>query len=156
MNWWNRNKKTTLIVLGGLFILTVIAILFLMISGPIIGGRMCTLVGCIGGLEIKLIGLPNGAPYEIKVEFPSGETQSLICGTEEDQSEAFVKSCLPHGAFFSLASDVEPPKEITATVTVNGKQTSEVFRPDYIKFQPNGEDCPPVCHSATVTLKLAP
>jgi len=155
MNWWNRNKKVVLIVLGGGFALAVIALVFLMVSGPIIGDRMCTLVGCVGGLEIELIGLPEATPFEISVAFPSGETQTLACGTENDQSEAFVKSCSPKGMFLSLTPDVEPPKEITVTVTVNGKQTSEVFRPEYNKLQPNGEDCPPTCYSAKITLNIA-
>jgi hypothetical protein len=155
MSWWNRNKKGFLIVSGGLLALIVIAFAFLMISGPLVGDRMCTLVGCVGGLEIELLGLPDATPYEISIVFPSGETQTLTCGTENDQSEVFVKKCSPNGAFFSLTPDAEPPQEITVTVTIAGSQTSETFRPVYEKFQPNGENCSPTCYSATIFMNIS-
>jgi hypothetical protein len=155
MNWWSRNKKVLLIISGGLLALIAITFVFLMVSGPTIGGQMCTLVGCIGGLEIELLGLPNATPYEISIVFPFGETQTLTCGTENDQSEAFVKSCSPSGAFFSLTPDVEPPEEITVTVEANGKKVTQVFNPQYEKFQPNGVGCEPICYNATIQMNIS-
>ena len=152
MGWLIKNPMTKFYIIAGTVLFMFAVIFAVLLTGPREG---CALIGCVGGLEIELAGLPAKTPYEISIAFLSGEIQTLACGTENDQSEAFVKSCSPNGAFFSLPSDVEPPKEITVTVTVNGNQTSEVFRPDYQKLQPNGEDCPPVCYGAEILMNIS-
>jgi hypothetical protein len=155
MNWWNRNKKIVLIISGGLLALIAVVVFFLMASGPVVSDQFCTLMGCVGDLNIEIAGLTANTPFEVSVVYPSGETQTLTCGTEAEQAEPFVSSCSPTGAFFSLTPDVEPPQEITVIVTIDGKQTSEVIQPAYEKFQPNGEDCPPVCYTAKILFNLA-
>jgi hypothetical protein len=125
----------------------------MMAAGPVIG---CTLVGCVGGLDINLTGLPT-SNYQISLTFPSGETKTLNCGPNvADESVAFVKNCSPDGVFFSLDQDTVPPKEITVTVVVDGEIFSQEFFPEYAKLQPNGKNCSPTCYSATIEMKITP
>jgi len=153
MNWWN--KKYLWLVFGVLLLLAG-GIVVLMMLGPLVGGQMCTLVGCVGGLNVELAGLPAFTPYQIELAFPSGETQTVTCDPgAADESEPFVKSCSAGGAFFSLEQDVKPPQEITITVSINGDQITQVFQPKYEAFQPNGSNCPPVCYNATVELNVS-
>ena len=151
MSWWN--KKHTLIFAGiAVFVIVIVAILT--ITGPLGPTQFCTLVGCVGGLQIELEGLPSSTPFEIAITFPSGETQTLNCGGEKDESIPFEKSCSPNGAFFALPPDVKPPKEITVTVKTSAGQWARKVQPKYGKFQPNGEDCPPVCYNANISITL--
>jgi hypothetical protein len=153
MNW--SNKKVWL-VLAGIIVLVFAVILVLMVSGPFVPVQMCTLVGCIGGIDIKVIGLPESIPFEVSLKFPSGETQTVKCGGETDESIPFETSCPPDGAFFSLPPDVKPPQEITATVTTSDGQWTETVQPEYEKFQPNGDDCPPICYTADIVIWIGP
>jgi hypothetical protein len=114
------------------------------------------MMGCMGGLDITLTGSP-ASDYQIKVIYPSGETQSLTCGLgAADNPAAFETSCSPDGAFFRLDNDTIPPKSVTVTVVVNGQTFSQEFQPDYRKFQPNGRGCPPTCYSASIEMKITP
>lgn len=155
MNWWSRNKKVLLRILGGLFVLAILVVIFLMVSGPLIPANMCTLVGCIGGIEVEVVGLPESTPFEINLTLPSGETQTLKCGGEIDESIPFEKTCSSKGAFFSLPSDSEPPEVITVTVTTSAGQWTETIFPEYAEFLPNGEDCPPICYNADIIINIA-
>lgn len=153
MNWRNKNKKILVLVFAGLLLLAGVAVVAAILAGPMIG---CTMMGCIGGLDITLTGLP-ASEYQISVTSPSGETQSLTCGPGvTDESVAFEKSCSPDGAFFRLDTDTAPPKKVTVTVSVNGQTFSQEFQPDYQKFQPNGRNCLPTCYSAAIEIKITP
>jgi hypothetical protein len=152
MNWWSKKKKVLILVSIGLLLLAGVAIVVAALAGPIVG---CTLVGCVGGLDISLTGLP-AATYQIGVIFPSGKTQTLTCYPGIDNSFSLDTSCLSDGAFFSLDPDIAPPKKVTVTVVVDGKTFSQEFSPDYEKLQPNGKNCPPTCYSASIEMKIAP
>jgi hypothetical protein len=153
MNWWSRNKKILILVSIGLLLLTGVVIVVAVLAGPVIG---CTLVGCVGGLDITLTGLST-SNYQISLTFPSGETKTLNCGSNvADESVAFEKSCSSDGAFFRLDPDTAPPKKVTVTVVVDGKAFSQDFSPKYEKFQPNGKNCPPTCYNATIEMKITP
>jgi hypothetical protein len=153
MNWWNKNKKVLLLVLVGLLFLSGVVIVVATLAGPMVG---CTLMGCLGGMDITLMGLP-ASEYQISVTYPSGEIQSLTCGpSAADESMAFENSCSPNGAFFRLDNDTVPPKKVTVTVIVNGQTYSQEFQPKYQKLQPNGRNCPPTCYSASIEMKITP
>lgn len=117
---------------------------------------MCTLIGCIGGIEVEVVGLPESTPFEISLTFPSGETQTLKCGGEIDESIPFEKTCSSKGAFFSLPSDSEPPEVIAVTVTMSAGQWTETIFPEYEEFLPNGEGCLPTCYTADIVINIEP
>jgi hypothetical protein len=150
MNWWSKYKKIILIVVAGVLVLAIGAVVALMARGQI----ACTLVGCSGGLTIDVVGLPPSANYQISVSFPSSETRTLTCGSEAE-TNTFDQSCSQTGAYFRLATDVNPPQEITVTVEANGKSITQVFNPTYEKFQPNGKSCEPICYNATVQMDIS-
>ena len=148
------NNKIWLI-LAGLAILVIAIVVILMFSGPLISTKMCTLVGCIGGIEVEIHGLPESTPYEVSLAFPSGETQTLKCSGETDESIPFEKTCSSKGAFFSLPSDSEPPEVVAVTIVTSTGHWTETIFPEYEKFQPNGEDCPPICFNADIVIDIA-
>lgn len=152
MNWWN--KKIWLVLAGFAFLAFAIFVI-LMVSGPLISTKMCTLVGCVGGIEVEIVGLPESTPFEISLTFPSGETQTLMCGGEIDESIPFEKTCSSKGAFFNLPSDSERPEVIAVTVTTSAGQWTETILPEYEKFQPNGAGCEPICYNATLKMNFS-
>ncbi len=152
MLWWSKNKKIILLIFTGLLVLAGVIVGLLVIIGPTVG---CTFVGCRSGIDVELSNLPVTAPYQVVLSFSSGETSAISCVPDtEDNPNSFEKSCSATGAYFSLEPDVLPPDEITVTVIVGESQTSQVFHPDYKKFQPNGRSCKPTCYSAMVKMDL--
>lgn len=152
MSWWNKNKKLGISILAGLLIFAAGIVFVPIVVGPFAG---CTFVGCRGGIDIELTGLPASSPYQIDFILPSGETQSITCdaNTRKGPDTLGGSGCKVNGAFFGLQQD-SGPKEITVTVIISGNEVSQVFRPKYEKFQPNGWNCPPICYSATIKMNL--
>ena len=155
MNWWNRSKNTLPLILGGLLVVAVFVVIVLIVSGPSFPSKMCTLVGCVGGIEVEIVGLPESTPFEISLTFPSGETQTLKCGGESDESVPLENVCSVNGALVGLPSDVVPPEVIAVTVTTSATKWKEAIFPEYKEFQPNGEDCPPICYNADIIITVA-
>jgi len=154
MSWWSKYKKAWLI-LASSFALICLAIIALRLVGPRLGEDFCTLVGCLGGIQIIVEGLPDATVYELDIRNLHGMKQSITCKVGVDEFQILGDSCVPNGAAFTLNQDEVPPEEITVTITVEEKKFTKVFRPVYDKFRPNGEDCPPVCYSAIITMKLS-
>jgi hypothetical protein len=150
MSWWNKYKKIALIAVAGVLVLAIGMVVALMARGPI----ACTLVGCSGGLTVEVAGLPASADYQISLSLPSGETHTLTCGSNAE-ANTFEQSCSQSGAYFRLATDVNPPQEITITVEANGEKVTQVFNPHYEKFQPNGVGCEPICYNATIQMNIS-
>ena len=156
MSWWNKNKKIVFWTFTGLLLSIVLIVTLLALLGPTLAGpgKLCTLIGCASGIKVELSDLPPSSSYQMTVMFPSGETQTLFCEPNETEAAApFGNGCTPKGAYFSLDNDTEP-KEITVVVIVDGKRVLEVFHPEYEKYQPNGEDCPPTCYSAQIEMNI--
>ena len=156
MIWKNNWVKIILIAFGlALFSIAVYAsftVYGLRLYEKIIQEEKCSVYGCIGGVTIELDGLPDATPYEIVFAFPSGETKVLKCSGREDDPQPYPEICCSQSAFISLP-DGEPPKEIIVTIkTING-QWIEAFQPDYKGSNPNGEDCPVMCYSATIVFE---
>ncbi len=156
MIWWSKNRRILLSAVAITLFLTVVVVVSIDIFRPAEFAQICTLVGCGGGINVELSGLPAAAPYQITLSFPSGETRAISCNPgAEDNPNSFEKSCSSNGAYFSLEPDSSPPDEVTVTVIVGENQVLQVFNPDYEKFQPNGENCSPICYSATVKMNVS-
>ncbi|MFZ5912250.1 MAG: hypothetical protein ACOYYU_19765 [Chloroflexota bacterium] len=153
MSW--SNKKAWLVLLGGIVLILAI-VLVLMVSGPVIPGKMCTLVGCVGGVNVEVTGLPESTPFEVSLIFPSGERQSLECSGKAEESVPFEGTCSSTGAFFGLPPDAEPPTEITVEITTSSRVWTEIVHPEYEIHQPNGDGCPPVCYNADIVISIEP
>ena len=159
MSWWNKLKKIRLVVIIGLVICASIMILVLWLRGPVVGNNFCTLAGCLGGLDIVVEGLSNGEVYDLKVTLNNRDLKQT-CVVGKDESQFPQGGCTPTGATFTLndfilSQDEVPPEKIAVTVTVDGKEYSEVFYPTYNKMQPNGKDCDPVCYGATLIMRIS-
>lgn len=115
-------------------------------------GRFCTLVGCHGGLSVEIAGISSGDEYEVNLILPSGETIAQVCA--ESPENSFEKSCHEAGAFFALSQDAAPPETVKIVVILDGETYEQEFSPVYEKFQPNGEDCPPVCYNSTLVFQV--
>lgn len=98
----------------------------------------CTLIGCDSGLLVELEGAPSD-PFTMTATATGGETQTIECSGPED--------CY---LFFQDFT----PAEVTVTYE-SGEQVVEItFSPEYSRIRPNGEDCPPECINASVSLRL--
>lgn len=152
MSWWTKNKKFILLIFTGLLLLAGATVVLLTMFGPVVG---CTLIGCRGGIQVDLEGLPAATPYQVILSSPSGEISTISCVPgAEDNPNSFEKSCLTNGAYFSLEPDLLPSDKVTVTVIVGESRVSQDFRPVYKKFQPNGKNCAPVCYSATIRMNI--
>ncbi len=112
----------------------------------------CTLIGCSGGLTIEITGVSLAVGYEVTLTLPSGEKITQVC--DESPRNDFEKSCTDAGVFFALPVDIDPPETVEVEVVVNGESHTQEFSPTYEKFQPNGEDCPPVCYNAGLDFQI--
>ncbi len=152
MSWLSKNKKSILLIFTGLSLFVGVTVVLILMFGPIVG---CSLVGCRGGIQVELEGLPAAIPYQVLLSSPSDEIGTISCDPgAEDNPNSFEKSCLANGAYFSLEPDVLPSDEVTVTVLVGESRVSQDFHPAYKKFQPNGMNCDPVCYSATIRMKI--
>jgi hypothetical protein len=160
MSWWNRIKERWRLVLGGFLLLIGIFVVVMRLIGPMIGEEFCTLADCLGSLGIVVKGLSAGTNYDLAVKYVNGYEYTLSCemGKGEQEYDFLGNNCLAEGAIFttwSLDRDEIPPKEITVTVTVDGKKVTKVFHPVYEKNYINGKDCEPVCYSSTITMDVS-
>ena len=143
--WWS---KRFIWAISSLF-----ACAFLLTScDPVLPQKMCTLVGCIGGVSIDIADLPSGAEYQVNLILPSGEMITQVCDANPEAS--LEKSCNENGVFIALPTDVDPPESITIEVVVDGQTYTKDFTPIYEEFQPNGEGCPPICYNADVLFQI--
>jgi hypothetical protein len=153
MNWRNKWLKIAFVAFGlALFSIAVYASLAfwgLRLYEKITQEQKCSIYGCIGGVTVELDGLLDAAPYEVVFTYPSGETKVLSCSGIEGDSQHYPEICRSQSAFISLPAG-EPPKEIIATIKTNNGQWIKAFQPDYRGSNPNGDDCPVMCYSATI------
>jgi hypothetical protein len=100
----------------------------------------CTLIGCEGGLWIRLDGRTAG-PVNARATLPDGTVLEAEC-TGEFQCA--------RGLFFA---DVSAPSAVLE-IELDGEVRTLTVELTYIEARPNGPDCPPPCPIATVNLKL--
>lgn len=115
--------------------------------------KICTLIGCLGGISIDIPDLQAGAEYQVRLLTPSGNVETVTCGNG-NESVPFDTSCTASGAFFALEADIAPPETITIEVIIDGVTYSREFQPEYEKSQPNGAGCSPVCYSASINFEF--
>ena len=154
-DWLIKNPMTKFYIIAGTTLSMFVIILAAAITAKINSSKMCTLVGCIGGIEVKVVDLPESTPFTVGIVFPSGETQFVSCSGNAPESIPFENSCSSNIAFFGLPADAKPPKEITVIVVTESGQWKKVIRPEYEEFQPNGEDYPPICYNADIIITVA-
>jgi len=156
MSWWNKTKKIWLAILGVGLLLIGISWMVFRPARPIGAAKMCTLLGCLSTIEVDVKGLPDSTSYEVEIQNLQDQNQTLTCVTGQEKPYFLeAHTCIAAGAIFVFDPDDVPPEEITVTVTADGKTVSQEFRPTYKKFQPNGEDCPPVCYSSTIVMDVS-
>jgi hypothetical protein len=99
----------------------------------------CTLIGCEGGLWIRL-GEPTAGPVSARAVLPDGTVLEAECVGEFQCSG---------GLFFA---NVTVPSALLEIEIGGAVRTLQVAL-TYIEARPNGPDCPPPCPIATVDLK---
>lgn len=99
----------------------------------------CTLIGCEGGLWIRLAE-PAAGPVSVRATLPDGTVLEAECAGEFQCSR---------GLFFA---NVSAPGAVLEVEFDGGVRTLAVEL-TYIEVRPNGPDCPPPCPIATVILK---
>ena len=135
--------------------------------------KVCTQIGCMDGLRIALepsAGMPAGA-YVFEVELDGAVTTcegslplkaceagpSVKCSTEAVLIEESGCAMAPAGQSFSgIILDRQHPERVKLTIRRDGEAVGEAdFSPDYVRTEPNGPGCPPICEQAEATLTLA-
>jgi hypothetical protein len=98
--------------------------------------RGCTDMGCFDGLSVHVIGIV-GEEYEITASDSDDSMQSGSCVAGP------AGTCDVSFAQFH-------PTEVTIVVTGGGMTANANSQPDYIRSQPNGSGCDPICYRATI------
>jgi hypothetical protein len=105
------------------------------------GSLSCTLIGCLDGLHVQFDSPPpDGTVIEVNGSDGMPTIMHVVCG---------ATNC-DFGLYFE---GYTPPYLTVHVVTPTGEGIS-TYEPKYVKSQPNGEDCPPTCRSATVLVEL--
>ena len=100
--------------------------------------QVCTLIGCDSGLEIQLVGAPE-EPHTVTVT-AGDRTESYTC------TDA-ARCRLPFFLDFT-------PTAVTVVYESASVRIERDFEPEYRRFRPNGDDCPPDCLTATVEFRV--
>ena len=111
-----------------------------LISCYSIFGHACTLMACLDGVSVVIIGSAS-TEYSVELSDSEGGSKSDTCTTRPDGS------CRRQFSNYH-------PEEVTVRVSGPDQEVSVTVRPDYQKSQPNGPDCTPTCYLATVALDL--
>lgn len=152
-DWLIKNPMTRFYIIAGGH---VFVMLFILITAFMASRNDCSGKNCRGSINIELVELQDSSPYRISVIFPDGKSRVVNCLAGGRNKEIpFKQICWPTGAEFYLKRGIAPPEEITVIVEVDGRTSTKVYRPVYEKEQPNGEDCPPVCYSATIQINIS-
>ena len=143
------NRRTITWILIGLVLVGGVAAA-IVILGPVISPvQGCTMMGCIGGLDIEFAGL-QPETYTVDVSSPDGQTQTFECSASSARAVFNESGCAPNGLHLGDAT----PDEITVKVTWDGGSKTETFQVNYQVLQPNGPQCEPICHVGKVTMQL--
>ena len=112
--------------------------------------KYCTEIGCSSGLTLNITdsyGFPAGDTYgTITID---GEQIEYDCRDENESAvfcgEGLIRIQIEGGELLSYSINIDDAE---------GAQVSEVAL-SFEEYQPNGEDCPPVCYTAEVEVELA-
>jgi hypothetical protein len=129
--------------------------------------KVCTMLGCHDGVQVSL---SSGAkPYvlgasdaKIVLITEGGTITCVVKGSSGAHTcsapEAGVVGAFSNGQFVGIAAvELSGRHPRTLHVQVHYAETlvaDQSFEPSYTRLEPNGPSCPPVCHSARVSLEL--
>jgi hypothetical protein len=103
-------------------------------------GAACTLIGCSDGLTVE-VHATSGMRVEVKASAAGDEMRTGTC------------TVLPSGTCTVRFDDFKP-ESVSLVVSSEGQPATVTVTPTYEVVQPNGPDCPPACHQATVSVEL--
>jgi len=112
---------------------------------------MCTLMGCIDSLTIRMAGSVP-AEFQVQLEFED-RIQTIECGMESrlgDSASPDDSSCMQSVVVFWNAA----PEEARIRISGDGIVYEETIHPGYNLNQPNGPDCLPICRSGEATVRI--
>jgi hypothetical protein len=101
--------------------------------------KVCTLMGCIDGLDIILTG---SVPDSVTIEATSsgGETRTAECVRSDGCGD--------------VAFEGFHPEKVTVRISWDGGSVAVTLEPAYSVSQPNGPDCGPTCLYSRVVVDL--
>jgi hypothetical protein len=105
--------------------------------------KVCTLIGCGGGLTVVLDGAGASRATSVEVSGPGDSTRVQACNTATPCTGT-------QGVFFY---DFTPDTATIRVVTDSGA-TTFTTAPAYTVTYPNGKACGPECRSATVHVSI--
>jgi hypothetical protein len=120
-------------------LLSAVPLLALSTSSSSCGGLACTLIGCESGLIVRFTGNVPAA-LTVTASPETGPSQTRDCSTVQACSAVF---------FVDLITD-----DVSITVESAAGSTTQSFTPTYRRFQPNGEDCDPICRIAEIEMNI--
>jgi len=104
------------------------------------GATACFEIGCDSGIRLTF-DAPPPAGTIIELDSSSGFPWRLECGVDWN--------CDFDPFFYGFT-----PEHVTVRVVTSTGEVTASVRPKYLKFQPNGEDCPPTCRVASIMIEL--
>jgi hypothetical protein len=110
--------------------------------GVFTGNDACELLPCEDGLVVHF---DEVVPSDVMLtlELPDGTSQTQTCGAASFCSVVMFAGVSAPSARLRVSMDGAPENLV------------EVEELVYERFRPNGEDCPPECLIATITLKVS-
>ena len=141
-------------------------------TDPDPSGRVCTQIGCIGGLHIDLAHegpwqpgsysfalVVDGAPISCTGSLPLPACDAgppLTCDVPGRVQIGASGCALPpdqHG--FSDIRIISGPARVELTIARDGETLHEgVLTPTYVESQPNGPGCEPICRGAAARVAV--
>ncbi|HEU4989472.1 MAG TPA: hypothetical protein VFT41_06805 [Gemmatimonadaceae bacterium] len=106
--------------------------------------RACTLIGCDSGITIMLSGTAAASVTRVEVSAPGDTTRAHDCTSTSPCTGTF-------GVWFANYT----PATVTVHLVMATDSRTYTITPTYKDQQPNGPDCPPVCHQATLSIDVA-
>ena len=120
--------------------------------------RVCTTMGCVPGVQVKIIDPEwKAAPVvDVLIIADGREIRDRDCehtpGVEEEHEHTVSFS---GGACSVRIEDRgQPVKNMRVTVRWDGGEVTRDFQPEYVMHYPNGPDCPGACKQAVVEMRL--
>jgi len=114
---------------------------------------VCTEIGCSNNLNLQLKGnVPK--EYDIEVTAPDGATFQAHCVDGQASVEQSGEQLITCTESRSIAFENFAPEEVLVTLTWEGGNLIQSFKPAYNTFRPNGPSCEPECKTGLVELYI--
>jgi hypothetical protein len=124
------------------------------------GDRICTLSGCVGGLELVF---DETIPRDYTVTITTGDrvvTADCTAAVDPDTTHRVVVALSDDSSLVTCGTDhlllgVTPPELTVRLEYADGTVTQVELRPDYEESYPNGEECDDVpCLDASIPIDV--